>query len=425
MLDQTEHDTTTAPAWTPLDEAREFIGRFIDASPTQLDVMTTWAAHTHVLRAFVTTPRLLFTSKEAESGKSEALQRVIDLSANGWGVSKETTKDAIRSKLDCPPESKPTVSIDEVSDIFGQNGHARSPHPIASYLRLGYKVGANASMSRSGVAVDIDVFLAAAMAGLGNAVPKDIRTRAIWIFMRVGWPQEDYLVREHVPQAEMLREALANFFGKHIPELEAFRARGIHPKLTGRKREIWEPLFAVAHVAGGSWPRRILAAFLDLVMDEGEHVILTPKQTVLRDMQTAAETLGLARVGGSALLGILRTCRTPMYEPMPDRSLAMLMAAAMEPVRPTQFRDAETGRPVRGYTLADIRRIAAERLPAPPEMAEPEEPEDAGVTIFDVPAGDGALEGNDLAGVVTGVEPPASGVTTVTAGATSPGKAAA
>ena len=367
--------TTDAPA-TPLDEMREFIGQFVDATPTQLDAIALWITHTHVLQAFVATPRLLFTSKDPGCGKSEALRRVRDLSASGWSASR-ATKYAVTAKLDCPPDAKPTIIIDEVSQIFGKSGRNGSQHPLAGVLLMGYKEGEREAFASNRTSIDVDIFAAAALAGRGNAVPDDVRDRAVTIRLQPGHPEMDYLVREHDPMASLLRVAVSRHFRRHLHELGGFQARGIHPKLTGRKREIWEPLFAVAKVAAGDWPERCLQAFLDLVMDQGEQVALTPKQACLRDILRAAREQDADEVPGRYIVSELRASGDVLYEGMATRSLEMFIASVMQPYQPVPLSRTENeGRQPRGYYLADIEELARLRLPQEPVTDEDYEPED-------------------------------------------------
>lgn len=373
---------------TALDDTRKYIGWFIDARDTVLDVSAAIAAMTHVLDCFYTVPKMLIHSDEPECGKTELESLILRLSANPWTVNRETTKDAIRSKFDVvDPSLRPTIGIQEVSQIFGLSGRQGASHPINTYLREGYKQGETTSISRNGSAVDIPVFCTAVMAGLKNAVPKDIRTRCICVRMYPGSPLMEYVGVEHDGMSAAGARALGSWARQHTDELKTFRARGLHPKLKGRRLEIWTALFGIAYAAGGTWPRRMMAAFLDLAIDQAETVPLTPQQTILRDMRRAAAVIGTGRVAGLDLLAEMRRFGEPLYAPLPDRSLSMIMADAMDPVRPVQFRLG--GNVVRGYNAADIERIAAERLPDEPD--EDEEDEESMLsemgTIFDVPPG--------------------------------------
>ena len=58
-----------------LDDTREFIGRFCAfPSAACLDAVTLWAAHTHMVEHFHTTPRLAMLSPEPGSGKTRVLE---------------------------------------------------------------------------------------------------------------------------------------------------------------------------------------------------------------------------------------------------------------------------------------------------------------------------------------------------------------
>ena len=60
-----------------LDKCLAFVLRFvIPPSEAAGIAMVTWAAHTHLIDAFETTPRLAFLSAEPGSGKSRAMEIV-------------------------------------------------------------------------------------------------------------------------------------------------------------------------------------------------------------------------------------------------------------------------------------------------------------------------------------------------------------
>ena len=367
----TASDTTPAPVATatPLDEMHEFLSQFVAATPAQLAALTLWVGHAHVLDAFRTTPRLLITSDAPGCGKSEALRRAADLVPRGWSAGR-ATKAAVTAKLNVGRDAKPALFIDEVSQVFGRAGHNGSQHPLYGVLCEGYKNPSTESFSAGRTAVEVDIFTAVAMAGRGNAVPDDVGERSIRIRMQPGTPAADYTLREHDPQSVMYRAAVGRYLRSRIGQIAAYSAKGLHPRLTGRTREIWEPLFAVADAAGGTWPQRCLDAFSDLVMDRGTSVIYTPHQLILRDMLRAAEEIGTEEIAGLDIIARLLTYGEALYTSMSRPALAKLMARAMEPVQPVQLpRSADDdGRQRRGYYLADIRDIAAARIPADTEQ---------------------------------------------------------
>ncbi len=61
----------------PLDEVRHWFGRFICAvDDTDLDILTLWAAHTHLCFETYTTPRLILDSPVPGSGKTTVLEHL-------------------------------------------------------------------------------------------------------------------------------------------------------------------------------------------------------------------------------------------------------------------------------------------------------------------------------------------------------------
>jgi hypothetical protein len=76
-----------------LDEVRAYIRGYVIVTAAQADALTLWAAHTHVLDAFETTPFLALTSPTKRCGKSRALDALELVVARPWRV---TTLRAVR-----------------------------------------------------------------------------------------------------------------------------------------------------------------------------------------------------------------------------------------------------------------------------------------------------------------------------------------
>ena len=108
-----------------------------------LDALTLLCAVTHTVESFSTVPRALATSPEKESGKSTLLDIAIMLSNNGWEA--DPTSYALRAKFNEP--ERPTLVIDEISDIFGQSGLRGQSNPVGKILRKGYRQTATLSMA--------------------------------------------------------------------------------------------------------------------------------------------------------------------------------------------------------------------------------------------------------------------------------------
>lgn len=311
---------------TPLDEMRSWLGTFISATDAQLDVVALWIAHTHVMDVNVTTPRLLITSDVPGAGKTLLLNISRDLSYLGFDGN--GTSYAFRSAL-AEARGSMTLSYDEVSDVFGRSGMNQSNSLLAQVLRRGYKKGATEAWSVGRVSEKIDIFVPVAMTGLRTAVPHDIFTRCVEINLKPGTPEQYYDVREAETTSQMYRDALRSWLRGRRAAVESFRGLGVHDRLNGRLLEVWEPLLAVANAAGHDWLDRAVEAFVTLALDDSQKQVLTPDQTILRDMARAAETIDKPMIFGSELRTLMRTYGQPLYETKSDRSLSMDMARCM------------------------------------------------------------------------------------------------
>lgn len=348
-----------------MDEAREFIARYIVATPAQLDVMALWSASTHAMDAFVTHPRLLFTSDEPESGKTAALTMAKDLGHKGYDAGGTTY--ALKAKL-YEAKGDITLAYDEISDLFGKSGMNKSSHPFATLLRKGYKRGATDSWSVGRVSEDISIFLPIALSGLRTAVPADVASRCITIEMKTATPKDYYDVRTGEVFAAHMSASLRAYVQSKEAEIYHFRGRGLHPKLTRRNLEIWEPLLAVASACGGhAWLCRAMSAFAELGLSKSDVPVLTPAQTVLRDLVKAAKAIQAASVAkvteiyGADLREEMRRFGEPLYELMSDTALAMEMAIALGVKAHVITRK---GDQARGWKVATIERVWDERRPA-------------------------------------------------------------
>ena len=397
-MEREEVAAPAAPERSPLDEAYSFIRDYLDITEAQAVAITLIAAHTHglALGAFVTTCRLLFTSPVPESGKTEGMKVAAMLSSNPQDAS--GTQYALRAELAAatndPGSPRPTLFYDEISGVFGQSGLGGGNNPLANNLRKGYKTGATDSWSVGRVSQKINIFGAFYMTGLRTAVPADIRSRCVVINMMPGRPSLYFDVRTGESGASMLAAGLADYVKRHAAELSAFRARGIHPKLTNRRREVWEPLFAVASLGGQVWLNRCLGAFLELALNEADVAVLTPEQTVLRDALAVlngglAELSDRGQVLTCDLRDELRRTGTELYATMTDTMLSRTIRAAVGCEPDTDV--VVGGRRARGYSADAIIAAAEVRLPAEAQNVEvPEETDlDAAETISDDSAGQG------------------------------------
>jgi hypothetical protein len=118
------------------------------------------------------------------------------------------------------------------------------------------------------------VYAPAAVAGIGT-LPDTILDRAVVVRMRRRAPDErirDYRERTTRPEGEALRELLAKWT-EYVAGQVGDPWPDMPPGVADRPADVWEPLLAVAGLAGGEWPKlaaEACTAFIDGARDDTE-----------------------------------------------------------------------------------------------------------------------------------------------------------
>lgn len=328
--------TNTEP--TPLDYGRNFTETVVAATPEQLDALVLTCAVSHSVGSFTTVPRLLAVSDDAGSGKSTAAIHVPRMLAWRPWVGNNATEPAVKAKF---IEGETTLLVDEISKLFGESGMNGKQSKLYAVLVAGYESTAIVSFSAGRVTEDVPIYGVAFMAGLRKAAPDDLRSRCIILQMKPASDSaaanlEDALDPGIRAAGTQIGKSLHAWIRQNNGFLEDYaknHLRGIHPKLTGRRKQVWGPLFAVAAAAGGDWPQRCLRAFLELALDEGERPVLVPEQQMLLDFADFSDSAGDDVVFSRDLLTYVKGLDREMYRAMSDRDLAKLMARSLEPAQ--------------------------------------------------------------------------------------------
>jgi hypothetical protein len=149
----------------------------------------------------------------------------------------------------------------------------REREELRGLLNAGYRRGAFVYRMGGKQYTDLEqfpVFCAKAFAGIGNCLPDTITDRSIPIELQRRAPEEHVerlLQREVRPEAEELRDRLGDWLEPQVDELRAARP-ALPEQLDDRAQDIWEPLLAIADLAGGRWPQAARLAALQLSADD-------------------------------------------------------------------------------------------------------------------------------------------------------------
>ncbi|MDP3940448.1 MAG: DUF3631 domain-containing protein [Deltaproteobacteria bacterium] len=271
-----------------LDDVIAFVGRFV-AYPSEAAHVAhaLWIAHTHLMGAWESTPRIAFLSPEPASGKTRALEVSELLVPNPVEAVNVTPAYLFRKVGDAA--GPPTILFDEIDTVFGPK--AKDNEEIRGLLNAGHRRGAVAGrcVVRGKIieTEEISAYCAVAVAGIGD-IPDTMLSRSVAVRMRRRSPGEAiqaFRRRTHAPEGEALRERLTAWACEVLEQVGA--AWPIMPEgIEDRDADVWEALLAVADAAGGTWPDRARVAAVALVALSKES---TPSLGIrlLADLRTA------------------------------------------------------------------------------------------------------------------------------------------
>lgn len=350
----------------PLDDVLAYLQRFV-AYPSDHAAIAhaLWVAHTHLMEAWDSTPRIAFLSPEPGSGKSRALEAselLVPSPVNAVNVSLAYLFRKVGDE-----GGRPTLLYDEVDTVFTKAGENED---IRGLLNAGHRkhsvVGRCVAHGNRIETEETPAYCAVALAGLGD-LPDTILTRSVVVRMRRRAPGErvePYRQRDVRAQAELLRERIAAW-AAGVQHAMADARPAFPPGIEDRNADVWESLLAVADAAGGAWPERARKAAVAMVASAKQS---SPSLGVrlLADMR---QVFGQQeRMGTDAILKALHAIDEAPWadlrgKPMDARGLAQRL-------RPYGIgsKDLRNGSDVRkGYERADL-NDAWMRYLAPPSL---------------------------------------------------------
>jgi Protein of unknown function (DUF3631) len=265
-----------------LDALRAFLRRYVVLTGEQADVIALWIAHTHTLDAFDCTPYLQITSATKRSGKTRLLEVLDQLVARPW-LTGRVSGAVLARKID---DQHSTLLLDESDAAF--KGEKEYAEALRGLLNTGYRRSGRSSLCvGQGNKItyrDFSTFSAKAIAGIGD-LPDTVEDRAIPIALKrrtKDEPCDRWRTRDGQSEASPLREAVAAWANTDDFVATLRDARPTLPdRLSDRQMDVWEPLFAIADLAGAAWATRARVAATRLVGDDDDHDITVE---LLRDL---------------------------------------------------------------------------------------------------------------------------------------------
>ena len=255
--------TTASDLARVLDDLAAFVRRYVVMTPSQVSAVALWVVHTHAFEAAEATAYLHVTSAERESGKSRLLRSArarrgaaIEDGRNNGGSPRTSCREGSaavdaarrnRQRLQARRRVCRHAVLGILNDGYRRGGRTLlclPPKWEPSFLRLRTEGRRRhrRSTRHAPVAVDPD-----------RAVKLPAPRERIERFRR----------RDVEERAEPIRLSIESLAELHTAALAKARPE-LPDELGDRAMDVWEPLIAIADLAGGEWPQFARAAAVEL-----------------------------------------------------------------------------------------------------------------------------------------------------------------
>jgi hypothetical protein len=239
-----------------LDEVhRSYIRYVIFPSPEAADAVALYTGATHAQRAWEHASRLVIKSPIKRCGKTRLQEVARELVHNPLPTTNISPAALARSINEDDP---PTLILDEADTVWGKKEQrSEGAEDLRGILNSGHSRGWpyvrwDAAARKRELC---PTFAMAIIGGIGD-MPDTIEDRAIVLSMRRRAPGEtvtQWRTRRAVPKLRELRDRLHLWVDAHHDYLA-----DAEPELPAEDRaaDVWEPLVAIADLAGADWPER-------------------------------------------------------------------------------------------------------------------------------------------------------------------------
>jgi hypothetical protein len=285
-----------------LDSVEVFVRRFVVLTTEHAAAIALWVFHTHAIAAADATAYLFVSSAAKRSGKTRLLE-VLELLVRQPLPTANISDAALFRAI---AELEPTLLFDEVDAIFGAK--ARDREDLRGMLCAGYRRGAVARRMGGPKMTTLEafpVFAAKVFAGIGD-LPDTIADRTIRIRLQRRLREEQierFRRRDADADAEPIFQAAVSLATFHAETLACARPE-LPNELDDRAQDVWEPLLAIADLAGSEWPDRARQAAVVLSTGvEREDDSMTA--TLLRDIHAVFTANGAERFKTADLIAEL------------------------------------------------------------------------------------------------------------------------
>ena len=241
------------------------------------DMEALWCAHTHMYKLFQKSPRLYISAPTEECGKRTLLNCTSLFCARAKRTDNMTT--AVMFRL--VAGHSPTILADECDKWLFTN------EELVGLVQSGHEKGGTV-MRCEGDQNDLREFVCyapVALAAIGT-LPSQLHSRSNCIRLSRARKEEiktrSPFELEHVEYETELNRKLARWIANHQDKIAACDPQ-LPSRLFNRIADNWRPLFKIAEIASGDWPKRCANALIKLTTSEDERENL--RVMLLADIQ--------------------------------------------------------------------------------------------------------------------------------------------
>lgn len=246
-----------------LDDVVRYLRRYVILSNQQAQACALWVLHTHAFAAAEATPYLHITSAVKQCGKTRLLEVLEPIVATPW-LTGRVSPAVVTRRVD---GETPTLLLDETDAAL--HHRSESAEALRAILNSGYRRSGVCSLcvgTGSGLTYrDFSTFCPKAIAGIG-ALPDTVMDRSIRINLKrraAHEAVERFRQRDALSRAAPLYARLVVWKRGGV-EVLGDAAPDLPPNLSDRAADVWEPLIAIADLAGTDWPHRARRVATDL-----------------------------------------------------------------------------------------------------------------------------------------------------------------
>lgn len=350
-----------------LNEVADTIGKYIVLDEPQKTAATLWAAMTWMGDNLDYAPLAIISAPEKSCGKTQLLAVLGHMSCRPMHTSNSSASTLFRSV----EYWKPTILIDEADTFFRAN---KELHGMvnAGYHRSGVVIR-NESVNGRIVPRSFSVYSPKALAGidLKKHLPDATMSRGIVINLRRKLAHESVNRLRHADSSSFagIAEKLARFAADYSVQVR-HACPDLPQALSDRDQDNWEPMLAIAMLAGDEWFARATTAALALsganerAANSGSRLLADIKQVFVSQKLDKFSTAGLIRALCEDDENAWATYNG--RQPITARQLASLLE--VYGIKSQLMRLNSYDNPARGFKLAQFSDAFERYLPATPNL---------------------------------------------------------